>query len=942
MNLLFYITILSLFASQCLAKTLGTITVEGIHSQLAATAKDKLQHLLPHEFNIMDIEKSLEWVNKLGSFNGIEVYYDELDSGKTNVVYKFLPVHLIRSIRFTGNSHFGSFELLPELGFNENESLSQDKIQSAVDSIKKFYNLNGYLNAQVSADVSLQENSSDVGVNISIDEQDPCVIHSISFKSVNENLNKLLYKNIKSHIKNIFTQSTLNDMQSDSTNLLFSESYFTALLQAPEMTYNAAKTEVDISYVIGDPYSYSLVFEGNTVFNDVKLKKELKITPDNRLSTSAVDDINERIIRYYKKNGYANISIVHSENLFAQDFLRRLNFNITEGSKVRIKDILFEGTLSRPPKYYKNFILDHSSELVSSKTYNSDDIDQGIKNLTTELQNQGFLAAKIPTVRSDFDKTRTLVTIKVTLDEGPQTLIKEIIFRGLSKISHAEIEGAIGLAAGQPLQLNRLEESANRIIDTYRNKGYLDVQVLNKDKSLITYSADNTQATLIFDINEGPLITVSNIVIEGNTFTKQYVISRELQFHEGEILTPEKLSYTEQRLQRLSIFNSIDIHTLDDDPRNGNRTVLVHVSEHNPGIFKGGIGVNNDLTLTLKGFVGIAYRNLFGTGRGINSRIEIDEKLKSPQLDKNFTEYSLNVGYTEPFVFGFAGTGRVNLVRSNKLFSIDTVAHQTIADDNAQGDLIYERDLTRKIKLIYEVYGLAQIRTYDIFGKDTPDPSPRNPKPVPLNSAPLLIGTTGPAILFEGRDNIFNPTRGYDANISLEFSSPYLASTQTVAYYRTIEEYTRYIPLGPVVWANKGKIGYERNLSTLQDGAIPEVKTFFLGGQSTIRGFSPTEAFPFSQTDVQNGIPTEEFLILAKSELRFPISGNLGGAIFYDGGQVGSPTYHPQFLWRDAIGAGLRYNTPVGPVSLEIGFKLNQDTNRFESPYAVQFSIGVF
>jgi outer membrane protein insertion porin family len=255
-----------------------------------------------------------------------------------------------------------------------------------------------------------------------------------------------------------------------------------------------------------------------------------------------------------------------------------------------------------------------------------------------------------------------------------------------------------------------------------------------------------------------------------------------------------------------------------------------------------------------------------------------------------------------------------------------------VAVDKAQGDLIYERDLSRNIKLLYEAYGLSRTRTYEIFDKKIP------------NDAPLLIGSTGPTILFDGRDNIFNPSRGYNASTSFEFASPYLGSTQTVSYYRTVNGYTRYVPLGKLVFATEGKFGYVKNLSTLGDGAIPQIKTFFLGGQSTIRGFNAaTEAFPLAQSDVPNGVPTEEYYLLAKTEMRFPITGNLGGVVFYDGGKVAYPGYQPQFQWRDSVGTGIRYITPVGPVSLEFGWKLNRDTSRInEDPFAIHFSIGVF
>ncbi|MBK9293271.1 MAG: BamA/TamA family outer membrane protein [Oligoflexia bacterium] len=124
---------------------------------------------------------------------------------------------------------------------------------------------------------------------------------------------------------------------------------------------------------------------------------------------------------------------------------------------------------------------------------------------------------------------------------------------------------------------------------------------------------------------------------------------------------------------------------------------------------------------------------------------------------------------------------------------------------------------------------------------------------------------------------------------------------------------------------------------------FPQVKAFILGGRSTIRGFEITETFPRSDLEVINGISASHTIFyLARSEIRFPIFGNFAGALFYDGGHVQFPGFNQRFSWRDSTGVGIRYITPVGPVSLEYGHKLNRDQGRGEGEGAFHFSIGVF
>jgi len=149
-----------------------------------------------------------------------------------------------------------------------------------------------------------------------------------------------------------------------------------------------------------------------------------------------------------------------------------------------------------------------------------------------------------------------------------------------------------------------------------------------------------------------------------------------------------------------------------------------------------------------------------------------------------------------------------------------------------------------------------------------------------------------------------------------------------------------------MVWANSVRGGYLRNLSN--SGGVPyDKKGFYLGGTSTIRGFDGTsEYFPSNE---QLGIPvtggtyymkTVTSMYLFKSELRFPIYGNIGGALFYDGGAVHIDGLNLGDEYRDAVGTGLHYNTPVGSVNLEIAWKLDQKPG--ESPWNFHLSIGSF
>ncbi|MCC6277233.1 MAG: BamA/TamA family outer membrane protein [Oligoflexia bacterium] len=915
------------------AKPLGSLDIKGVDSKTTKAMAELARNILKENVTASSLQSALNSIVSNFQLNGAEIYIEDADN-KTNVEFVITPIRNIRTVQFIGNSLMSTAELQSELRLSEGEGYSLDRLKVGLENLKKYYNLSGFIQADVSGQPKSIEGTNDIALVIQIKEGPPCLIQKIEFRSANESLNKAMSKKLKGAIGQRFSQNQLNQIGLLSQQYLLEDGYLSSKIEMNEPVYNGNKSGVTVAFVINEPYQYALVFEGNNEFTPVQLKTEMKLDIDNRLSTSPADDLSERINRFYLSKGFANVAIRYREVLYSQDFVKRITFSIKEGYRVRIRDFEIDGASVLSKKFYVNFLKENSGDLIGRGFYNANDLEEGIKKLVAELQNRGFIAAKAKGFRTDFDKTRELVKIQLTVEEGPQTIIEKQVFNGAKTVSISELEEATGLKTGAPLQLSLLEEASARIVEVYRNRGYLDAQVLNQGQSLIQYNAENTKATLNFQIQEGPLIIVESIAVEGNTFTEDEVILRELQFEPNEILTPEKISYSEERLLRLGLFYPVDIQVLGDDPQNGKRTIVVRVNEANPGIFKSGIGVSNDFEFSLKGYVGSAYRNLWGTGRSVNARAEVNYK-----VIYKFLENDLNFGYVEPYIFDTRNQLRVNLNRSRRLKSVENkqlnpneVQKRVYAEDVSQLDLVLERDLTKHLKLLYEVYGIARINRFEISELDT--------------STALNIATIGPTLILDHRDNIFNPTKGSISTWAFEYANPYIGSTKTVHYLKTAFSHTKYLPIGPIVWANEGKAGYLKNLSELPDGAVPNSKAFYLGGRSTIRGFnSVSQSLPLP-LEIPNGIRTDSHFYLIKSEVRFPIWGNLGGAVFYDGGAVripGEEGFVHSLDWRDSAGVGIRYNTPVGPLTLDYAQKIKKDPSRTaEGGFEIHFSIGSF
>ncbi|MES2857192.1 MAG: POTRA domain-containing protein, partial [Bdellovibrionota bacterium] len=718
----------------------------------------------------------------------------------------------------------------------------------------------------------------------------------------------------------------------------------------PQIIYNPERTQAKLTYTIENPIRFEFRLEGNKRMSDGTLIESLESERLAGATASPAPDMADRLRRLYQNEGYANAEVTYTEEINDDLHRQLIRFKIIENPRVKIDRIEVTGNVSRPEAFYAGFIKSSSSDLIGSGYYNRKDVDEGSKLLITELQNQGFLRAKIQSQRAEYSKDKSSVVISLNIDEGPLTQVRQIRFEGANSFPRTKLLELLKIKQNAALSLKDLEDSLDILKEFYRSEGFLEMRLMNENERnrIVTYNETNTQATIEFEIYEGPKVIVASIELKNNTFTKDYVITRELTFKKDDVLTPLKISESITRLQTLGLFSRVTIRTLEEGTNSANRTVIIEVTEANPGILNIGVGVNNEQQLTFRGYLGLAYRNLNGTGRGAVFRV--DPKYSTdPAI--SYVEHRIAMSYLEPFVFGDRNRGRVNIVRDLSFASFNAGGDALIQEENSLG-LLLEKDLSKHLKLTYTVYNFANQLQFNRRTKEIIETQ--------------NIAKTGPLVEIDYRDEVFFPSKGTYSFINFEYSDPALGSSQdreiTIHFVKSTASFTHYQSIAKrrdFVWANSIRGGYLANISNQGNGGVPAQESFFLGGRSTIRGFdsSDLDRFPnYIDLGVERGLTkfrmtSDSQFYLVKSEVRFPIYKNffigpLGGVIFYDGGAVllSQSTVTLPDPYRHSAGIGLRIATPVGPLNLEYGWKL--DRRKYgeleEAAGAFHFSIGSF
>jgi len=904
------------------------LDMSALSEKTQSALKSTLPKLDPENTRPSEVDQIIKTLVGQELFDSVEIRSDQQGENLKIFVGK---TRRISQVVFEGQTALAEGQLRREFGVNEKSLFDQQLLIEGGERIRKLYSEKAFNNAIV--DLEFRNlTPQETEVKVKVKEGPQTLIKEIAVSCANPMLRDQIQSLIKKRIGEPLNEITLAEIRKSVREKFTDDLYLTADLVGPAVTLNTNESEARLNFTVERPIRYEIKYEGNTHFTEWNLNRSLDLVNFHSSNPIIAPELATKIKNYYLTAGYARAEIVGEEFAGDEKYRSIISLQINEGPRVKIKSIDFTGRFSQPAEVYRKIMLENGSELLQKMFYNREDIEASFKTLKIERQNQGYFRAKVISSRTTYNKERDQVSISVNLDEGPLTIIHQVEFEGIKAYSSAELSSVVGLELNKPLKLKNLEDAIQKIKAHYHNSGYLEMQLINENDNLVTYNDDNTLANLNFKISEGPKIVVGSILIEGTSITKDYVILKELEFKVGDTLTPQALDESISRLQRLGHFNSVDIRTLEEKTQVSVRTIVVRASDREPGLFNVGAGVSNERNLTLRGFLGLAYRNIGGTGRAASARVDTNYNI----ADIKYLELKSTLGYLEPYLFQTRNRGRINWVESKTVNSnIDTQGVEL-----RQVNFTVEQDITSHLLVSWDFWNKATYRDFYLASNG--------------DISRIEIATVGPTIDLDYRDHPFNPTKGTFTRLNIEYAAPGLGSSETIEYYKGALGFTLYTPLtktGSWVWANSWRGSYMKNLSSLANGGVPwDKKGLSLGGQNTIRGFTPAESFPNS-SDFQRatGDTADPYLLktwassyLIKSEIRFPIFGNFGGAFFYDGGAVKVGGVSFDDYYRDAVGIAFRYATPVGAVSLEWGYKLDRSRDRGESQFPFHFSIGTF
>lgn len=859
-------------------KEIKTIEVDGLTSM----PESELLYLLGIKKGAVITESAFNAGVKRAFLTGFfdDIIIESLDPDATAILVRVREKPVIGSITVTGNEHFSTGFIKKQLPFKSGERLTGLKISSGVSTLREAMRKRGFVNADVSI-TEAAEKKAGVDIDVTVSEGAPELVRRIEIPSEAEIVDKYLTLSPGS----IYD---ITEMERFKGELL--KYYKKQDFVGTTVSYKYQNGLLTIDVEPGT--KLSIVFKGNSAVSTEDLMKEAPFFEINEVSDELIEETVASIESLYLKNGFifAEVTPIISRSPGAT----LLQIFISEGDRYTVGGVTFEGS-SLPQ--------DKLMDIVSARVgdyYNPNDLESERDRLIDFYHSLGYPYVEVgePEITIHDNKAG----INFVINEKQQVKITGIEITGAKSISPDEIKKAIPLKTGNPYNEVDIAESQRKIVELCGNHGYLDAKIT------VNRKITGTSAVVTFDVSEGEMTLFGRNVIIGNDKTRLVVVERELIHKAGMPFSYNELLQEKQRLYHLGLFS--DVEVTPSEREDGTRDVIYRLKEANAGAVEYGVGYGE--YEKYRAFLELSYRNLFGMDRTASFTSEFSS------IEKRFI-----LSYAEPFFYLRDLTLKASILyESKRELNIDT--HQTsyrLTRDTASAGV--EKKLSDTIKGSLN-YDFSVVKTKDV------DPDIILSRE---DTGSLIISGLRPELIYDTRDNPFNPKTGILAGFSFKVAS-YLLLSQTD--FLKLQLYAnKYQKLSDrLVLALSLRGGMAQGYRTTD--SLPIVERFFLGGRTTVRGYDQDTLGPKGADSYPIG---GNAFLMGNFEIRTDVGHGFGIVNFVDTGNVWEKIPQVDIAQlRFTTGLGFTYNTPVGPLIVEYGVKLSREKG--ESLGAIHFSIG--
>jgi outer membrane protein insertion porin family len=896
-------------------------------------------------FSIDAIRQSVSALQQTHKFTQIQVSLEPQASG-LRILFLLQPVYYVGLVTFPGAASSMAYtQLLQAVNVSLNSPFVKDQIQGQEQALRKYFATEGYFAADVAA--SLQIDDVHTLVNISFD----CQLHkrakisSVKIQGVSAEEAKDVQQTLDSFWAKVGLVSMKPgtaysrkrvDKSLDHLRAHFRKEGRLAPSLHAEPVYDPGTNLAELTLQVDPGPLVSVRIEGARIWSRT-LRKLIPIYQENAVDQDLVAEGARNLVSYFQSKSFFDVTV--KSQLDRQTDRFEVVYQIDRGGKHRVSSIEFQGN----KRFGERQLMAHVSIEKAKFPFNrgkfsQDLIQKSTASLTALYRNEGFPKATVTPYVEDHEPN---IDVIFHVDEGNQVHVHDLeIVDGQNEAFRLKFgQRALQLAPGKPYSPHLLQGDRDRILAQYLNRGYPNVHF---ESTVSPVENDADAVDVVYKIDEGREIRMGQVVLLGTDHTRPQFVRTiaKPNVQEGKPLGEGQLLQSESDLYNLGVFDWVTVTPTGLTENQDQQQVLirVHETKRNTMDIGGGIEImprngnvpvgavvvpglppislGDKFTVSQKSFIGPR-----GTLQFSRHNIRGKAETATIGLVASRLDQRLSFTYADPYLHGSSWAS---------LFSLSTertTQNPIFTALLQQASFQLERQLNKKrTEKLVAGYSYRRTDLNNIIIPELVLPQDQNVK----------LSTFYGQFIRDTRDRPLDAHRGQFQTLNCGLTPTGLGSTSS--FVRCLAQSSFYKPIRPwLTWANNLRFGAAAGYG--DNGYVPLSERFFSGGSDSLRGFPIDGAGPQRPVPVCSNpanistctlisVPSGGLMLaIFNSEARFPIpiKENLGGVVFYDGGNVYSNINAHQFIsnYSNSVGFGIRYNTKVGPIRLDIGRNLS-------------------
>lgn len=709
-----------------------------------------------------------------------------------------------------------------------------------------------------------------------------------------------------------YSRAYLNVVAADLKGELTLKGFLQTRISLREVIRRSAKV-VDVIITLKVGQCKRIVFFGNTFFPTKQLFDRLLLFGQSVLLLPG-SVLADEIVSLYKDKGFfdAKVEVVEErEALF---------FVITEGKRYSVVPFEPQG-VSESNKQRVMHIITPFSE---ASWFDAAALSRMIDSLSDWYARNGYLSCHIAV--SDPEACKEGVRIAVTIDEGERVTVvtARLVFEGGGGEPSAAFEKRLQEDVGKPMSPQLVDEQRNYLQSELRNRGYTQARLVLERKG----------GDLTWRVSGAAVKTqIGQLILSGTTKIPFKHLERLIKKQQGLVWRQDAFKNLFDEFKQTDVFSGIHL-----DPAGSGkimeRPICLALHDDDP------------VELRLRGGAALEHVSKHVSISGLTYRVGGTLLVKNPcnradtmrvEADVSATQRTFELGYTQPWFLGspvrYEGLAysrhydQPAFLGSKK--NLYTMLQHGVLSSFHRKEGIWDMGIS---------CGLEWDKTA------LPNHSPETKEYEAavgraLRFDPSMIGRgvpylfVEPTLMVSTLDNAMQSTKGSFTLMTLKGMVPIGGVPLAESFVRFSAEQSFFVPFYKTVAAFRLRFGHIFNKKFER---IMPLERFYLGGANSVRGYETDFAPPLGcycdsackpQMVPQGG----RSMVNANIELRFPLIGSLGGVVFQDAGAL-----HDSSIARvraphcvAASGFGLRYQTPVGPLRFDAGWRWGRRSDDF-------------